>query len=120
MEARCRDKQRDAAAEQALGGELERVIHLLHALGRPAAEAVAPPLRPARNLAALRPLLDLIENRLRDDDGTVAECLPALSALLDGSAVEVANEMSAAVDDLEYATALVHLARLRNMLEGVE
>jgi len=120
MEAHCRKERRDPAAQQALSAELGRVIGLLHGLGQPGGDVAPVVHRPARNLAALRPLLEVVEQRLRDDDGTVAECLPALGALLDGYAVDMLTEISGAVDDLEYATALTHLMRLRKMLEGVQ
>ena len=120
LEAHCREERPDPAAQQALTTELGRVISLLHELGQPGGEVAPVVHRPVRNLAALRPLLEMIEQRLRDDDGTVVDCLMALAVLLDGSAAEMLKELTSAVDDLEYATALTHLMRLRNMLEGLQ
>ncbi len=120
LEAHCREERHDPAAQQTFAAELGRVIGLLHGLGHPAVEATPAPRRPARNVAALRPLLGVIEQRLRDDDGTVADCLPALAVLLEGSAADKLKEITSAVDDLEYATALTHLVRLGNLLEGLQ
>ncbi|GAB6042369.1 response regulator [Endothiovibrio diazotrophicus] len=117
LETQCRDQHCDEADLTGFGEELEALLGLLRGLESEAAEVrVRPPL-PAGKAAALRPLIDIMEQRLRTDDAMVSDCIPAISVLLDGAAADVMKEIVEAVEDLEYATALKHIDGLRSLLK---
>ena len=117
LETQCREERVDDTALHAFARELARVLELLSGLGDRAAEGPAPSVLAPDKLAALRPLLEMMEGRLREDDGTVADCLPAITTLLDGAGADKMNIIAEAIEDLEYATALKHVEGLRNSLK---
>ena len=117
MESQCREERFEEAALHGFSMELERVLGLLRGLGEAAAEGAGPSVLPADKVAALRPLIAMMEQRLREDDGTVADCLPAIVTLLDGAEPDKMNIIAEAIEDLEYATALKHVEGLRNSLK---
>ena len=116
MEALCREQRHDEHVSAAFAAELERVVGLLRALGSPSPPVSVAPAMLIKNAAALRPLLEMMEQRLREDDATAVDCVPVLAALVGADGAKTIKAISNAVEDLEYDVALAQLARMRESL----